>query len=75
MNPYTIIRFSECDNGIYYYYTLVRFNVTNIELNIYYFLSNVAKNKELFTQKEVKGADISQDLKQLIRCQSDQKRR
>ena len=73
MNTHTILRFSECGDGFYYYNTSIGYNVTNGELNNYYYLSTVAKNKHDFTRKEFEGADIFRYIQLLIRWSLDKK--
>jgi hypothetical protein len=55
------IKFSECNDGLYYYDVSASNNIKTT-VNNYSFLSTVANNKRIFTAREVKGANKARTL-------------
>ena len=58
-------KFSECDDGLYYYDTLDSDKVRN-DVTSYSLLQSAARNKKYFTNSEIKGAESSRTLQQEI---------
>jgi hypothetical protein len=69
----TIVRFSECGNGLYYFDTSTIHNLTKNNVTEYSFLSTVKDNKAYFHKREIEGADNARILQQLLNWPSTQK--
>ena len=68
-----VIEFKQCFHGLYYFDMSDHVNTTNSVVTpySYSFLSTVAKNKEYFTRREIRGADLARDLQGRIAWPSD----
>jgi hypothetical protein len=60
-----IFKFEECDNGLYFYDTIVP-SKSKLVSTPYSFLETVKDNKEYFTNHEIKGAETARSLQQEI---------
>jgi hypothetical protein len=60
-----VLKFNECDDGLYYY-DVSTSNFTKPLVNNYSFLSTVTSNKRFFTAREVQGADKARKLQEYI---------
>jgi hypothetical protein len=69
----TIIRFSDCGDGLYYFDTSTIRNNINNDVISYSFLSTVKDNKAYFHKREIEGADKARILQQLLNWPSTQK--
>ena len=68
----TIIKFSECGNGLYYFDTSTIRNTNKNNVTEYSFLSTVKENKTYFHKREIEGADNARILQQLLNWPSTQ---
>ena len=62
----SIMKFMESNTGLYYYDCESKHNHSNHTLSPYSFLNTVEKNKELFTRREIKGAESAITLRRRI---------